>query len=81
MNASFTKNNTILIDWKYQLENCDKGFVVYWSSKRQVSKSTESQEFLNHKNVTSFEIKNLGNGTKKTIFMYLYIIFANARWV
>jgi hypothetical protein len=61
VNASVTKNNTIFITWKYEVESCDERFVVYWSRKGPVATFKHHQKFINDKNLTFFEIKELGN--------------------
>ena len=61
LNASAIKINTISVHWKYDLEKCDVRFVLYWSKKGPVSEFAQHQKLVNHTNVTSSEITNLGN--------------------
>ena len=62
MNGSITKNNTISIKWNYEQESCDESFAVYWSRNGPISKFSQPQHFVKNTNITSFEIKELGNG-------------------
>ena len=67
--ASITNNNTIFISWNYEVERCDERFVVYWSSKGPVTKLTQHRKFIDDKNLTSFEIKELEPRTQYWIGM------------
>ena len=56
-----TKNNTIVIQWSYFKESCDKGFIVYWSKSGPVTNQSSSAK-VNLSSLVdySYEIKGLG---------------------
>ena len=55
-----TKNNTIVVNWDYILESCDKNIVVYWSKYGPVTiKNSISIKLSNPRN-RSYEITQLG---------------------
>lgn len=57
-NAFFTDRMTIMYQWKYRVESCDRAFRLYWSNDGPVDfKSTSKMLPLN---TTSYEIAGLG---------------------
>ena len=60
MTAAVTKNNTIFINWSYEVEHCDESFLVYWSNEGPLSPVAKPKRTIVDINTTSFEVTGLG---------------------
>ncbi|XP_028419198.1 myoblast growth factor receptor egl-15-like [Dendronephthya gigantea] len=59
MNVTVTTNNTISINWKYEVEHCDQRFFVYWSNEGPLSLVAKPKRIIDDMNSTSLEINGL----------------------